>query len=128
MDYYSRYIEVTELKTQTSCEAINCLKSIFAHHGIPEILVFDSGTQYSSMLFRDFATAYKFTHPTSSPNDSQGNGAAERDVKTVKGLLKKIEHPYLALLAHRSTLLENDYSPAYLIMVQKLEMGMEMGM
>ena len=94
-DYYSRYIEVTELKAQISHEVINHLKSIFSHHGIPEILVSDNGTQYSSALFREFANEYGFTYLTSSPNYPQGNGAAERAVKTVKGLLKKNEDPYL---------------------------------
>ena len=119
-DYYSRYIEVTELKTQTSREVINHLKSIFARHGIPEILVSDNGTQYSSTLFREFATEYGFTHLTSSPNYPQGNGAAERAVKTVKGLLRKKEDQYVALLAHRSTPLENGYSPAELLMGREL--------
>ena len=92
-DYYSRYIEVIELKTQTPHEVINRLKSIFSRHGIPEILVSDNGTQYSSALFREFATEYGFTHLTSSPNYMylQGNGAAERAVKTVKGMLKRMK-------------------------------------
>ena len=41
-------------------------------------------------------------------------------MKTVKGLLKKTEDPYLALLAHRSTPLENGYSQAELLMGRKL--------
>ena len=111
---------MTELKTHTSHEVINPLKSIFARHGIPEILVSNNGTQYSSTLFQEFATEYGFTHLPSSPNYLQGNGTAERAVKTVKGLLKKNEDPYLALLAHRSIPLENGYSPAELLMGRKL--------
>ena len=114
-DYNSRYITVTELKTHTSHEIINHLKSIFACHGIPEILVSNNGTQYSSTLFREFATEYGFTHPMNSPNYPQCNGAAEKAVKTVKGLLKKNEDLYLELLAHRSTPLENGYSPEELL-------------
>ena len=84
-------MEKVQLSTDTniSHEVINSLKSIFARHGIRVILVSDNETQYSTTLFREFAIEYEFTHLMSSPNYLQGNGAAERAVKTVKGLLKK---------------------------------------
>ena len=51
----------------------------------------------------------------------QSDGAAERAVKTVKGLLNKNEDPYLALMSYRSTPLENGYSPAELLMSRKIQ-------
>ena len=119
-DYYSHYIEVTELKKQTSHEVINHLKSIFARHRISEMLMSDNETQYSCTFFREFATEYGFTHLTSSPNYPQGNGSAERAVKTVKELLKKNKDPYLAQPDHHSTPLENGYSSRELLMGRKL--------
>ena len=50
----------------------------------------------------------------------QGNGAAERAVRTVKSLLEKSDDPYVALMSYRSTPLENGYSPAELLMRRKL--------
>ena len=50
----------------------------------------------------------------------QGNGEAERAVKTVKGLLRKSEDPYLSFLAYRSTLLECGYSSAQMLMSRTL--------
>lgn len=44
----------------------------------------------------------------------------ERHVGTIKGLLKKAEDPYLALLAYRTTPLSNGFSPAELLMGRKL--------
>ena len=60
----------------------------------------------------DFAKQYDFTHITSSPKFPQANGAAERAVHTVKTLLTKSDDPHMAMLAYRSTPLEDDYSPA----------------
>ena len=94
--------------------------SIFARHGIPEIVVSDNGPQFSAELYATFAKDYGFEHVTSSPYYPQGNGEAERAVKTIKGLLRKSGDPYLSLLAYRSTPLENGYSPAQLLMSRNL--------
>ena len=90
--------------------------SIFARHVIPEVVISDNGTQCSLALFQQFAKQYGFNHIMSSPNHPQRNGAMKRAVKTVKGMLVKNEDPYLDLLAHSSTPLENGYSPAELLM------------
>ena len=120
IDYYSRYIEVAKLSSMTSQNIVQHLKSIFARHGIPETVVSDNGPQYSAALFKSFSEQYGFTHVTSSPKYPQANGAAERAVRTVKGLLNKSDDPYLAMLAYRSTPLENGYSPAELLMGRRL--------
>ena len=109
VDYYSRYIEVARLSTTTSPAVITHLKSIFARHGIPEVFHSDNGPQYSADSFNQFAKEYGFTHNPASPRYPQGNGEAERAVKTIKTLLVKGGDPYLALLAYRSTPLENGY-------------------
>ena len=79
------------------------MKPIFARHGIPDVLVSDNGPQYASQEFKDSATAYDFRHVTSSPHHSQGNGEAERAVKTIKRLLKCNSDPNVVLLLYRST-------------------------
>ena len=90
---------------------MNNLKSIFARHGIPEIVVTDNGPQYSSQTFTACADAHGFTHSTSSPRYPQSNGVSERAVKTIKSLLKKSDDQYETLLA---------YSPAEILMGRKL--------
>lgn len=96
------------------------LKSIFARHGIPEILVTDNGTQFTGAHMTAFAIEYEFEHVTSSPRYPQSNGEAERAVQTVKGMLKKATDPYRALLAYRNTPLSNGFSPAQLLMGRRL--------
>ena len=120
VDYYSRYIEIAKLTSTSANSVIAHLKSIFSRHGIPETVMSDNIPQYSATVFEEFAKEYGFTHVTSSPKYPQANGTAERAVKIVKQLLKKNQDPYLAMLAYRSTPLENGYSPAELLMGQKI--------
>lgn len=120
VDYYSRWIEVKHMPTQTSKRVIRRLKAIMSIHGIPEVVVSDNGPQFASEEFSQFARAYGFTLVTSSPRYPQSNGMAERAVQTVKRLWKKAKDPYLALLLYRNSPLQNGYSPAQLLMSRRL--------
>ena len=125
-DYYSRYIEVAKLENLSSDAVINHMKSIFARHGIPEVVRSDNGTQFSQRVidskYRKFANKYKFSIITSSPKHAQSNGFIESMVKNFKLHYLKAENddPYLMLLALRATALENGHSPAELLMGRRL--------
>lgn len=67
VDYFSKYIEVKRLRDTTSCGVIREMKSIFARHGIADIIVSDNGPQYASAEFSSFAEEWGFKHVTSSP-------------------------------------------------------------
>ena len=43
-----RYTDVIKLKSTTSAAIVETLKSIFSQHGVPETLVSDNGTQFTS--------------------------------------------------------------------------------
>ena len=77
VDYLSAFVEIVKLNNISSASILNNLKSIFARHGIPEIVVTDYGPQYSSQTFTAFADAHGFTHRTSSPRYPQSNGVSE---------------------------------------------------
>ena len=117
VDYYWRFVETWGTSAET---VISHTKSIFARHGIPEVVISDNGPQFSSEAYKHFAEDYQFKHVTSSPYYPRSNGEAERAVGTVKRLIEKEGDPYLALLAYRSTPLQNGYSPSELLMCQKL--------
>ena len=102
MQVDSRYIDITYLPSLTSATVIGKLKNFFSHHGIPEMVISDNGTQFSSAEFRTFADRWNLSHVTSSPHYLQSNGAAERAVKTVKEILRQ-DDIFLALLSYRST-------------------------
>ena len=120
VDYYSRYIELAELRNETADDVIRALKAIFARHGIPMLVFSDNGPCYGSATFNSFARTYGFEHRTSSPRYAQSNGASERAVQTAKSLLKKADDIYLALLSYRTTPLVNGFSPAQLLMGRQL--------
>ena len=100
VDYFSRYIEILKLTTITSASIIYALKAIFARHGVPDTLISDNDPQHASQKFSQFSESYNFKHQTSSPYHPQGNGEAERAVRTVKNLLKYCSDPHMALYYH----------------------------
>ena len=87
IDYFSRFTEVIKLKSTTSKAIIEVLQSVFSRYGIPETVISDNGSQYSSSEFHTFAKKYNFQHKTSSPLFPQSNGQVEHAVQTVKRLL-----------------------------------------
>uniref|UniRef100_A0A3B3DJ66 Gypsy retrotransposon integrase-like protein 1 n=1 Tax=Oryzias melastigma TaxID=30732 RepID=A0A3B3DJ66_ORYME len=120
IDFFSRYIEVAELKSTVAEVTIRAIKEIFARHGTAETVVSDNGPQFSSELFKKFAEEFQFTHITSSPLYPQANGEAERAVRTIKDLWRKETDQSKALLAYRATPLEHGFSPAQLLMGRNL--------
>ena len=121
VDYFLRNPEVVKMTSTSSASIISALKSVFARHGIPEVVRSDNGPQYSSVEFMSFASLYDFQHIMSSPKFPQSNRQAERPVQTVKNLLTKSNDPYTALLTYRATPLSwCDLSPVELSMGRRL--------
>ena len=120
MDYFSRYIEIAKLYSQTSGSVINHLKSIMTCHGICEYFHSDGGAYFTSSAFKEFAVQYGFDIVISSPKMAQSNGIIERLVGTIKDMVKKADDPYLALLAYNTMPLYNGFSPVELLMGRKL--------
>lgn len=124
VDYYSKYVEMMSLnKNMTANTVINKLKSIFARHGIPAIVMTDNGPQFTSEEFKNFSKQWNFEHKTSSPYHQQSNGQAERTIQTIKNIMKKAENKddiYLALLAYRNTPIKNSFTPSQILMSRML--------
>jgi transposase InsO family protein len=65
------------------------LLELFAQHGVPETIVSDKGTQYTSHEFRKFCKSDAISHILSQHVPPQSKGRAERFFETLKrGLLK----------------------------------------
>ena len=119
VDYYSRFFEVDELKSTTSTAVIQRLSVHFARHGIPEIVISDNATQYTSTVFKEFSQKWDFKHITISPRHSQSNGLAEKYVQIVKNLMEKAKRGkrnlLQCILEYRATPVDNLASPAQLL-------------
>ena len=125
VDHFSKMPFVRCLKSISSAEVIKFHKDMFAIHGIPKLLYSDNGPQYDSTMFRDFAKTWDFEHTTSSPRYPQSNGFIERNVQTIKLVLKKAIQSgtdlQIALLCLRSTPLDHKTpSPAELLYGRKI--------
>lgn len=125
VDYFSKYIELAYLPTGSKSDiVITHLKSIFARHGIPNIMISDNGPPFNSKEFQKFNLEWDIEHITSSPYHSQSNGLVERSIATVKNILRKCSadnsDPYLAILQYRNTPKDTMCSPAQLSMSRTL--------
>jgi hypothetical protein len=89
IDAYSKWLEVKIVTSATSNATIEHLRSIFAVHGLPEVIVSDNGTTFSSAEFQDFMQSNSIRHIRTAPYHPASNGQAERAVKIVKEGLKK---------------------------------------
>ena len=104
-DYYSKYPIVKKLPNHCpSSVIVSVMKQLFAEHGIPSKVISDNGPHYSSSQFKQFAEQWGFNHVTSSPRYPRSNGFIERQVRTVKSILKKSKQSKtdidMALLRH----------------------------
>ena len=89
VDAHSKWIEVHPVTTATSTITIEHLRMIFATHGLPEMLVTDNGSVFTSSEFKDFTKRNGIRHVTSAPYHPASNGLAERAVQTFKENLRR---------------------------------------
>ena len=124
VDYFSKYPEVTRINHKNSEAVILAMKEMFARHGIPEKIIADN-MPFNSLRFRDFAREWEMEIVTSNPHYPRSNGLVERNVQTIKRLLKKSndskQDTFLALLEFRNSPISGmEQSPAELLMSRKL--------
>ena len=89
VDAHSKWLEVVIVPSTTSQVTIQKLREIFATHGLPEVLVSDNATTFTSSEFQAFMTRNGIRHITSAPYHPASNGLAERAVQTFKEALSK---------------------------------------
>ena len=90
IDAHSKWIEVHITASATSSVTIEKMRSTFASFGIPEILVTDNGSNFTSSEFEEFLKSNGIRHVKTAPYHPASNGLAERAVQTFKSGIKKL--------------------------------------
>ena len=90
VDAYSKWLEVVPMSSATTNTTIERLRTIFATHGLPRVLVTDNGAQFTSSEFRAFTQGNGIKHVYSSPYHPATNGLAERAVQSFKEHMKRL--------------------------------------
>jgi transposase InsO family protein len=124
VDSYSGWYEVNKLQDTSAKTVILKLRRHFSVHGIPDIIISDSGPQFTCVEFAEFCSKWDIQHLLSSPDHHQANGLAERAVQSAKSLLDKCKSEdsdfFLALLNSRNIPRDNNLgSPAQRLLSRK---------
>ncbi len=81
VDAFSKWLEI---HVTPSTSTIDKLRSIFTTHGLPQSLVSDNATSFTSAEFKRFVQENGIHHITSAPYHPSTNGLAKRAVQTFK--------------------------------------------
>lgn len=74
----------------TSQATVTRLKRLFASYGLPEQIVTDNATTFTSEEFQTFVKQNGILHTTNAPGHPPTNGLAERYVQTFKTGIEKL--------------------------------------
>jgi hypothetical protein len=87
-DYFSKFVEAVKMKNKTAGEVIGALKrSIAWDFSVPQVIIGDQDPAFVSDVFLNFVKTNNIKFRSSSAYHHQGNGLAERMIKTFKPIL-----------------------------------------
>ncbi|CAH8666328.1 unnamed protein product [Schistosoma bovis] len=130
VDAFSKWPEIVPVMPPTTTQTMQLLTEMFSRNGLPDIIVSDNGSQFTSSQFQEFCKRLSIKHFRSPPYHPQSNGQAERFVDTFKRALMKskgegtpVETLQNFLFVYRTTpsdMLPKQKSPAEILMGRKL--------
>jgi len=91
VDAYSKWLDVHVMNTSTSQATIEKLHVTFANQGLPEVLVSDNASCFTSDEFESFLNKNGIQHVTSPVYHPSSNGLVEWAVQTFKEGMKKLQ-------------------------------------
>lgn len=90
-DVFSKYIEVIPLKDQTAQTVVDAfVKNWIYIHGTPFFLLTDQGSNVDGTVMRDICNLLGIEKRRSSAYHSPGNGFAERNIRSIKDMLRSV--------------------------------------
>ena len=88
-DAYSKWVEAKPLDDTRAKTIIRWLqRDVFSRFGEPKMLTTDGGTQFDSREFKEFCENRQIEHHITSPYHHQGNGLAERAIRTLETMMR----------------------------------------
>jgi transposase InsO family protein len=96
VDKFTKWVEAAPVTTQDSTAAINFIKSIIFHFGVPHSIITDNGTNFTTKEFKNYCESMgiklKFAsvaHPKTNGQVEKANGLIYNGIK--KRLLSPLE-------------------------------------
>ena len=132
-DAHSKWLDIHQTNSSTSLATIELLRRSFATLGLPETVVSDNATAFTSSEFAEFLSKNGIRHIRTPPYHPASNGLVERAVQTFKEGMKRIKEGSLntrlsrflfqyRLTPHSST----GVSPAELMFGRKLRSQLDL--
>lgn len=84
VDAYSKWLEVVLMPSTTADAVIKALLKLLMTHGLPDILVFDNGLQFTANHLKTFLASHGICHALVTPFHPASNRQAERMVQSAK--------------------------------------------
>lgn len=89
VDAYSKWMDVYPVHSANTLTTIEKLRQSFAIQGLPDMIVSDNGSCFTSTEFENFTKQNGIKHVKVAPYHPSSNGLAERGVQTFKEGMKK---------------------------------------
>lgn len=89
IDAHSKCMDVYPVNSATSASTTGCVQTSLSNHGLPELLVYNNGSCFTSKELKDFLRKNGIRHVASAPYKAARKGLAERGVETFKRMKKK---------------------------------------
>jgi len=88
VDHFSKFVKVFPVHDCTMENAIRGLKKTIFEEGVPEEILTDQGTHFTGGSFQNFLKGNQIRHLRTSPYHPQTDGLAERQMRTIKDLVR----------------------------------------
>ena len=131
MDAHSKWIDSHVVNSTSSEATFKVFRNLFATHSIPEHVVSDDGSGFTSQEFKQFMGQNGIKH-TTSPYHPSSNGLAEHAVQTVIHGISKVEGTIECRLAyflfnyHATPQSTTELLPAELLMGRRLRSRLDL--
>ena len=118
----TKYPIVQNLREISSNSIAHIMSNIVSMFGIPSEIISDNDPQFIGSPLQDLMKKLDIIHTTSSPHHARSHGFIGRQIRTVKGMIRKSLHESdMAMLSLRTTPIgPNLPSPAELLFNRKI--------